>query len=617
MAPNATRQWAVQPAYNQVPTEDTIDEKKMEETEKTTIEEHPGSGSGSSSRSSNPDIDAEADAGFPTLREKRRFPGTSLPTTGLAGAVFALPLLALRIAYLCWLLVTRPVRHLFGSHGASSKTATSSSSTWPAIYQRMGEFRVLVPSFLQPVDPSVNASARKMHPTAWLDGMRGMGAFFVVWNHSTVMWFGWHIHNGWGINENEHWLVQLPIIRIFISGPPQVAIFFVISGYALSYKPLKLSRMGRFAEAYEAIASSAFRRWPRLFFMPIVITFITALMTYLDLFGTEGWGGVAIPSRRPPRDGTLWGQMVHWWPSVVALTDPFSKNMDRGGRYAYDKYLWTLPVEFECSMMLFMCQLCFNRLRPNVRIVFMFCLASFCMKYIYWQYFLFLTGMIVCDIQLGLQNQGNKVSSAGSATIPISRGPLGAVFNIYSSFRRFIARHALAVGIFFFFVSLWILSVPEAIRGAVGSPGFVTMIKMVPEHHKTSKKTDYFWVPIGAALIVYTVDRTPALQKMFTHWFPQYIGKISYSLYLVHGGIIFSVGHWAVRHTVGWTGNDTQLRYGLGLALSAIPLWITLIFCADLATRTLDKWSLSLGRLLYERLSIEEPKPEPVLPRTN
>ncbi|CAK7226428.1 hypothetical protein SCUCBS95973_006196 [Sporothrix curviconia] len=75
--------------------------------------------------------------------------------------------------------------------------------------------------------------------------------------------------------------------------------------------------------------------------------------------------------------------MAHWWPSAVALTDPFSKNMDRGGRYAYDKYLWTLPVEFECSMMLFMCQLCFNRLRPHTRLVFMFSLATFCMKYIY------------------------------------------------------------------------------------------------------------------------------------------------------------------------------------------------------------------------------------------
>jgi peptidoglycan/LPS O-acetylase OafA/YrhL len=95
------------------------------------------------------------------------------------------------------------------------------------------------------------------------------------------------------------------------------------------------------------------------------------------------------------------------------------------------------------------------------------------------------------------------------------------------------------------------------------------------------------------------------------------MGKISYSMYLVHGPLLFTAGHWFVLQTTALTGLNTQVRYGLGVALSAIPLWIVLICTADLATRTLDKWSLSLGRLLYERLSSRCAEPEAVLPRTN
>ncbi|CAK7563289.1 MAG: hypothetical protein SEPTF4163_001153 [Sporothrix epigloea] len=640
MAPNATRPWGSQPAYDQVPTEDHFEEATSEKTRYTTVTVEPWNGS--SSGSSCADADAEADAGFSSGREKRRFAGASLPTSGLAGAIFALPILALRITYLCWLVATRPVYRLLGFYGSNNSSSSSSgssggssdfggfpitipgSSSWPGTYEKLGAFQVLVPSFLQPID--LNAPVKKMHPTAWLDGMRGIASFFVVCTHISVVWFNWHIHNGYGINEHEHWLIQLPFLRLAISGPPHVATFFIISGYALSYKPIKLSRMGRFAEANDAIASSAFRRWPRLFFMPMVISFIVALMTWLDLFATRGWGGVAIPSRSPPRAGTLFGQIGHWVPSIIALTDPFSKNMDRGGRDPYDKYQWTLPVEFECSMMLFLCQLCFNRLRPHARLVFMFGLATFCMKYIYWQYFLFLMGMILCELQFEFAS-GSKAPGAGSVVLPTSSlasssssvfaGPLGVAAATVSRVRRFMARYHLAIGITTFIACLYVMSTPEAIRGAVGTPGFITMIQMVPQHHQKSGKTDYFWVPIGASLAVFTVDRTPALQRLFTNRFAQYMGSISYSLYLVHGTVIFSVGHWLVRHTVSWTGMSTQLHYAFGLALCAVPLWMTLIFCADLAARTLDKWSLGMGRRLYDYLSVPDAKPDPLVPRTN
>jgi peptidoglycan/LPS O-acetylase OafA/YrhL len=57
----------------------------------------------------------------------------------------------------------------------------------------------------------------------------------------------------------------LPFFRILLHGGfLAVAVFFVMSGYVCSMKPLKLARAGKPDEARRSIASSAFRRVIRL-----------------------------------------------------------------------------------------------------------------------------------------------------------------------------------------------------------------------------------------------------------------------------------------------------------------------------------------------------------------
>ena len=50
-------------------------------------------------------------------------------------------------------------------------------------------------------------STRKVHPTAWLDGLRGVASLCVVFHHSTVMW-NLSLNNGWGCNPGSRFLVQ-------------------------------------------------------------------------------------------------------------------------------------------------------------------------------------------------------------------------------------------------------------------------------------------------------------------------------------------------------------------------------------------------------------------------
>ncbi|EPE06597.1 acetyl transferase [Ophiostoma piceae UAMH 11346] len=589
------RRWTqkqMQPLYDQLP----MSEEHGDEKEHSLAS--PSSSSSSSSSASSLGTDSRRNNDSPRSSSSNRAVYYVYEACSMLAMAATL---LVRFPYLCFLLATAPLR----------RRRLFSTSNWPETYESLEEFKVLVPSFLQPVDPK--AVKRPMHPTAWLDGLRGVAAFFVVWHHASLLWFSWHIHYGYGTAKEdnggpggEKLLFQWPFVRLMIAGMPHVAVFFVISGYALSYKPLKLSRQGRFAEASEAINSSVFRRHTRLFLMPAVTTFVIAVLGYLDMFGTKNWAGVAVAQRRPPHpDAGLWAQLVHWMWDFLKLVDPINKGLSRGNRFAYDYNLWTLPIEFDCSLMLFLCQAAFNRMRPRVRMLYMFGIATFAMSYIYWQAFLFLAGMLLCDIHFELDAMAAK-----SAAEPQSEKTTAA-----KSLSSFIKRHATAIGIVCFVACIYVLSMPESARGAASTPGYVTLFKWAPKYHRDKNGVDYWYLPLAAAFLVLTVDRTPLLQTLFTNAFAQYLGKISYSMYLVHGGVIWTIGHWTIRKAVMLVGRDTQVQYGIAVGIAAVVTWSVTVFLSDLATRTIDARAVSFGRVLYEKCCQPETKAD-VLPRT-
>jgi len=105
-----------------------------------------------------------------------------------------------------------------------------------------------------------------------------------------------------------------------------VAIFFVISGYVLSYKGLKLAREGKGGKLLDSLGSSVFRRWLRLHLPVIASTFLAFLLTrtgaYTEL-DNEKWPRAVGMSPVPKREGTFmqqfWGKppnvrvIIHWY----------------------------------------------------------------------------------------------------------------------------------------------------------------------------------------------------------------------------------------------------------------------------------------------------------------
>ncbi|KAL1879204.1 hypothetical protein Daus18300_001783 [Diaporthe australafricana] len=449
-----------------------------------------------------------------------------------------------------------------------------------------GLFQVFVPSFLQtgPAEP------KRLHSTAWLDGMRGISALCVVIYHSTLLWFTWDLHAAYVPGTLQ--VFKLPVIRLLISGPPHVAIFFIVSGYSISHKPLKLAHQGRYAEVGSTLASSFFRRHPRLFMPAAVVTFFNAFMTQMGWYGLEGIPGVAIPTREPPHALNIRDQMMHFVWTEVLNTDPIGQEHIRGGigrvvQNPYDPNLWTLPIEFNTSMVVFMFLAAFSRVRNRVRMVVALLLTIY-FEYFwsYWAIFLFFSGMLLCDMRFELDDRraqsANTAMSGEDAVLPIwARVPQG----IFSKISRRITGSRLLgriTGISIFIGALWLLSMPE-----------LTYIDTLCTH-------------IGAVVLVLVVDHATHLQIIFTNPVSQYLGKISYSLYLIHGPLLWTLGSVLGRRCVAFTGGETNETHVMGIAIAAFLWWPVAIWISDLTYRGVDSKCVQLARWAYEKLLKKE-----------
>lgn len=144
------------------------------------------------------------------------------------------------------------------------------SAPWRVLSIRVVVF--LMPSFLQGRHAREQLCPPKLAPTAYLDGMRGLAALFVFFCHYSYQAFT--IAKSWGTGTDNYHFLKLPFLRLWYQGPVAVCVFFVVSGYALSYRPIKLIRSGALSDFATTMSSLTFRRALRLYLPTAVSTFM-------------------------------------------------------------------------------------------------------------------------------------------------------------------------------------------------------------------------------------------------------------------------------------------------------------------------------------------------------
>jgi peptidoglycan/LPS O-acetylase OafA/YrhL len=411
---------------------------------------------------------------------------------------------------------------------------------------------------------------KEPHPTAYLDALRGYAALIVFFYHSFPIPSLWVFQN-------------IFFFRVlFRGGPGMVAIFFVISGYVLSYRMLVMIHNREPAKLLDCIASSTFRRWFRLYGSTGVATFIAMASTQLGWFRPHG----------AKRKNTLHEQLWDWFNDWLYSSDPFAhlqgwiRGSAFGSRYLYQ--MWTIPVEFRGSMVVFLfcAASCKLSIRSRWAALWMVVLLSYYWRAVYVAEFL--AGTFIADLSLlrHPERVGKLLPQAETGTGEKQPSP------------RWWRGHALAskLGcILMLTVGVFLLSQPDDPDTNPEIPyPWPYLLQFVPSWYGEAMYT--FWTSIGAVLFILALDNYPALQVPFNWTFSQYLGDLSFGIYCMHilvleGLFLPILNPWRER----------SLGQGY-VACFVVEVFATacVLFMADHFTRA-DKMVVRLGRWLQRR----------------
>jgi len=346
----------------------------------------------------------------------------------------------------------------------------------------------------------------EIRPTSWLDGVRGVAAFGVYIFHAMGCWAS--IVPAWHADENQNNIFQLPILRtFFVSGGAAVSVFFALSGYVLTHKSLRWMREGSKHRVYPAVASSMSRRGFRLYLPPVLLTFCEMVATRFGFAPPLNFTFIPEPS--------FSAQFVDWLVETNRLVNPvlnFHRALQGFVTHPkYDAVVWTIPIEFYGSFVCYILLLMLVRIPSNgARMALVALFSGSCMVMGSWNIFCFSAGMLIADFNLGQDEDGSTVSPK-------------------SARHRIIWTAVFAIA--FYVAGFPTLVYPEAKLNPM--PGFETLRSLVPMSLNMEDHSRFWWSISGVSLLL-SISQLPRLKSLFESNFCQYLGKISFSLYLVH-----------------------------------------------------------------------------------
>ena len=354
----------------------------------------------------------------------------------------------------------------------------------------------------------------KIRPTSWLDGVRGAAALGVYIFHAMGCWTP--LVAAWHSDEEQNNILQMPVLRtFFVSGGTAVSLFFALSGYVLTHKSLRWMREGSTHQVYPAVASSMFRRGFRLYLPPILLTFCEMLATRFGFMPPLNFSFVP--------ESSLVAQFLDWLLETNRLVNPIC-NFQRAMRGfvthpKYDAVVWTIPLEFYGSLVCYILLLMLTRMPSNgVRMGVTAIFMGSSMGMGSWNLFCFSAGMLIADFNLSQEESDINPSPRASRR--------GMIWTVVFATAFYVAGFPT-------------LGVGEAQLKSM--PGFEFLRALTPMSLNMEDHARFWWSISGVALLL-SISQLPRLKSLFETNFCQYIGKISFALYLVHEFCIILFG---------------------------------------------------------------------------
>jgi peptidoglycan/LPS O-acetylase OafA/YrhL len=380
-----------------------------------------------------------------------------------------------------------------------------------------------------------------MKKIQYLDGLRGLAAFVVVFHHFMLAFYPAlfaepnapnHLSDG---IEN---FASGSVFNLFYNGKFAVSIFFVLSGYVLTYKFFNI-------KDYSIIAASATKRYMRLALPAAFSVMLAFVLMKISFFYNQQ---AALLS------GSEWiGFFWNFTPNFFdALRQSFIGAFFSED-YDYNALLWTISYEFIGSFLVFAFTALFGK-NKNRLIFYLLAILIFFQTY----YLAFILGMLLSDLSAHKKLNLTQIDT-----------------------KKLLRFSLLIIGLFFG-------SIPSGrdLSGTIYSFFDITYLSDAAA----------FFHTIGAFMTMLVLLDSKRLQKFFSHKYLLFLGEISFSLYLLHFIVIGTFSSFIFVKLYPLLPYHTAFLTMFGLSLPVIFL------VSYGATKYIDKHSMNASHLVYEKI---------------
>ncbi len=355
-------------------------------------------------------------------------------------------------------------------------------------------------------------------------------------------------HNATG--KFELLLGSTPLNFIF-NGPFAVCIFFVLSGYVLSYSLIKVRHQN-----IRTLIAWGIRRYLRLIIPIAFSVFVSALLIYFHLFFN--------------REASIFTKSYNWldefWDFDISIFSVFYAAFIKAiifGDSRFNNVLWSMSHELRGSFLVAALLAFTTRINKKI-IVYLLVFLSFA---VYQKYFMicFLCGLMLCEFQ-------EEINHFKFANNKLTKMVVLVLVLIYGSF-------------------------PEnLLPGSLYNYVFVFSI-----HDPT------FYYTIASVLLLLLINHSVKLSMIFSNKVLVFLGQISFALYLLHCLLLGSLSCYLFLFLYENLAFDYQISTLITLCVS-LPILILLSY---LMTISIDNWAIVYSKKIYRLLITEKVERQP------
>lgn len=279
----------------------------------------------------------------------------------------------------------------------------------------------------------------------------------------------------------------------------------------------------------------------RLFIPTTFTTFMSLLIARRGWYRQDPLGHNLIAFKT---GDLFYPQFMDWWDTTLTMSNPFG-NADIRALFVqpYGSGLWTIPVEYRGSFVVFLTLLCLSKVTNTARTLLLGSVVGYTMWMLHWNLSLFFMGTLLADLGFAFAARAGR-SLDTSTHQP---GILDCICKFFDTIPSLpylnSARKSLLIAIptkLTFLLGIYFLCYPD--EQAAQTPGYITLVQHTPKTYTDSGMGDKYWLALGAFLLIGSVTCSLTLQKPFTTPLVQYLARISYALYFVHPLFLHSIG---------------------------------------------------------------------------